>query len=488
MAFFGGDPDNFTFPRHDLDIAIFRAYEGGRPAQLAAYLPWSTKGISAGDLVFVSGNPGSTSRLDTVAELESTRDVGVPMALSYLKGRLDALHAYAAKSPENERRAKATIFGVANSFKGVTGRLEALHDAKAMAQKAADEKALRDAIAADPELAKAVSSAWDDLAALAKKEEARAADRSFLGFNGSRLLGIAGLIVRYPVELKKPNDVRFEEFRDSALASLQNRLYSGAPIYDDLEVATLANQLEQALAVLGRDHPFVKAVLGTRTPQEVAQEAVAGTKLKDPSVRKALVASGKVEASTDSMIVLARKIDPLSREFRKFREELEAGRDRAGEALAKARWKIQGKTVAPDATFTLRLSYGTVKSYPAEGTEVAPFTTFYGLYDRSASWGNKAPWALQPRWVEKRASLNLATPLDFVSTCDIIGGNSGSPTINRDGEFVGIIFDGNIESLALDYFYTDERSRAVSVDSRGILEALRKIYDAGAVADELRGK
>jgi hypothetical protein len=485
MAFFGGDPDNFTFPRHDLDIAIFRAYEGGRPAQPAAYLPWSPKGAAAGDLVFVSGNPGSTSRLDTMAELELLRDDYVPAELKYLKGRLEALRAYAAKGPENERRATAMIFGVSNSVKGITGRLEALHDKAAMDRKASAEKTLRDAIAADPELTKEAGSAVDELAALAKRQQPKTAERIFLGFGGSRLLGLAGTIVRYPVELKKPNDVRLEEFRDSALASLQNRLYSKAPLYDDLEVATLTRQLEQAAAALGPDHPFVKVVLGGKAPAEVALAAVSGTKLKDPEARKALIASGKVEASTDSMIVLARKIDPFSRELRRFEDEIEAGRDRAGEALAKARWKIQGKSVSPDATFTLRLSYGTVKSYPAEGTEVAPFTTFYGLYDRSASWGNKAPWALAPRWSERRTSLELSTPLDFVSTCDIIGGNSGSPTINREGEFVGIIFDGNIESLALDYFYTDAVSRAVSVDSRGILEALRKVYDAGAVADEL---
>jgi hypothetical protein len=491
MAFFGGDPDNFTFPRHDLDIAIFRAYEGGKPAHPPAYLPWSRTGVSAGDLVFVSGNPGSTSRLDTLAELESLKDVQVPATLKFLKRRLEVLQAYAGKGAENERRAKAQMFSFANSLKGNTGRLEALQDAKAMGEKVAQEKALRDRVALDAELSRKVGDPWTGIAAVVKKADARSQEKRFVAFAGSRLLGFAGAIVQHGVEVRKPNDIRLREFRESALASLENRLFSPAPIYDDVEVATLTDQLEQAEEALGKDHPFIKAVLQGKTPGALALEVVGGTKLKDPAVRKALVKGGtpSVGQSTDPMIVLARRIDPFTREVRKwYEEEIEASLDRLGEKLAEARWKVQGKTKPPDATFTLRLSYGTVKPYPAEGTTVAPLTTLFGLYDRSASWENKAPWSLSKRWVDKKGALDLATPLNFVSTADIIGGNSGSPTINRQGEFVGIIFDGNIESLALDYFYTDDKARAVSVDSRGIIEALRKVYDAGIVADELGGK
>ncbi|HWX25346.1 MAG TPA: S46 family peptidase, partial [Vicinamibacteria bacterium] len=397
-------------------------------------------------------------------------------------------HAFAKASGENERRAKALLFGLENSFKGNTGRFEALQDAKAMAAKAAQEKALQAKVASDPDLVQRVGDPWATIAAIEKKADARIMEARFVGFGGSRLLGIAGTIVQYPAEIQKPNDIRLQEFRESGLASLENRLYSPAPAYDDLEIVTLTDQLEQAQDALGKDHPFIKAVLQGKTPSALAQEVVSGSKLKDPAARKALVKGGAaaVQASKDPLIVLARRIDPLAREVRKWREEeIQASLDRVGEKLAEARWKIQGKTVPPDATFTLRLSYGTVKPYPAEGTSVAPLTTFYGLYDRSLSWGSKAPWALAKRWVERKPALDLGTALNFVSTADIIGGNSGSPTINRMGEFVGIIFDGNIESLALDYFYTDEKARAVSVDSRGILEALRKIYDAGAIADEL---
>jgi len=297
--------------------------------------------------------------------------------------------------------------------------------------------------------------------------------------------------VRYVAEVKKPNEQRLEEYIDSNLEPLKNRLYSRAPIYDDLEEVTFTNQLAWALERLGPTHPFVKAVLGGKAPADVAKAAIAGTKLKEPEARKALVDGGTaaVEASTDSMIVLARKIDPLAREVRKFMEdEVEAPITRAGEKIAQARWKVHGKTMPPDATFTLRLSYGTVKGFPAEGTTIAPFTTFHGMLDRSLSHGGKAPWALPERWLEKKASLKLETPLNFVSTNDIIGGNSGSPVVNAKGEFVGIVFDGNIQSLAWDYFYTDERARCVSVDARGIAEALRSVFGADALVRELTGR
>jgi hypothetical protein len=486
-AFFGGDYDNFTFPRHDLDICIMRAYENGAPAKPAAYLPWTRTGAEDGELVFVSGNPGSTARLDTYSQLESARDVLQPQTLDSLKRRLAMLRAYSAKSPENERRAKETIFSYENSIKAREGMLRALKDPKAMAAKAAAEKDLRARFAADSELAKGADP-WDTIAAAQKKYDQRFAEQRLVGFAGSRLLRHAGNIVRYVAEKQKPNDVRFEEFRDSNLASLENDLYSPAPIYDDLEEVTLADRLKEVQAGLGPDHPFVKAVLGGRTPEEVAHEAVAGTKLKDVATRKALVAGGPsaVAASKDPMIVLARKIDPLARQARAFKEdEVDAVQKRAGERIAQARWKAFGRALSPDATFTLRLAFGVVKPFPAEGTIVPARTTFYGLYDRSASFRNRPPWNLMPRWVEHKKDLELETPLDFVCTADIIGGNSGSPVINRGGEFVGIIFDGNIESLALDYYYTDEVSRAVSVDARGILEALRKVYGTTALVQEL---
>jgi peptidase S46-like protein len=488
IAFFGGDPDNFTFPRHDLDVSFFRAYENGQPVRSAAFLPWARKAVQDGELVFVSGNPGSTSRLDTMAELETARDAVLPEALAFLKRRLALLKAYSARGAEQQRRAKTTIFGIENSVKALQGRYDALLDAKAMARKAAGEKELRDKIKADPALATAVGDAWEAVAAAQKKKVARNHESRFVSFGGSRLLGMAGQIVRYVVEVKKTNETRQEEFVDANLPSLTNRLYSRAPLYADLEEATLTDQLQEAQEKLGAGHPFLKAVLAGRTPAEVAKDVVNGTRLYDVAVRKALVEGGPaaVSASTDPMVVLARRIDPLAREVRKFEEdEVEAVVTRAGERIAQARFKLYGKAMPPDATFTLRLAYGTVKPYPAEGTLVQARTTFYGLYDRAAANGYQAPWELPKRYQERKSALDLTQPLNFVHTSDIIGGNSGSPTVNRNGEFVGIIFDGNIQSLAWDYYFSDDQGRAVSVDAQGILEALRKVYDAGSLADEL---
>ncbi len=483
IAFFGGDPDNFTFPRHDLDVAFFRAYENERPARPAAHLPWTREGVRDGELVFVSGNPGSTSRLKTMAELFALRDHAVPASLRFLERRLKLLAAYSARGAEQARRARSLLRSYENAQKAYRGRLDALLDAKAMAAKAAAEQELR-AKAGPGE-----AGAWDAVAAAQAKANARFRDYRYVTFNRApQLLTLAGQILRYAAETAKPNEQRLPEFVDAALPSLQNATLSKAPIYDDFEELLLADWLAEARDALGAEHAFVKATLGGRSAAEVARQAVSGTKLEDVALRTALMKGGLagLQSSADPMLALARAIDPLNRELRRFFEdEVDAVILRAHERIAQARWRSLGKTIHPDATFTPRLSYGVVKSFPAEGTEVAPFTTFHGLYDRWASWGGKEPWNLPKRYLDAKAALNLETPLNFASTADIIGGNSGSPTLNRNGEFVGIIFDGNIQSLALDYYFTEEKARAVSVDARGILEALRKVYGASALAEEL---
>ena len=491
MAFFGGDPDNFTFPRHDLDICLMRAYENGRPVKPESFLRWSPTGVADGDLVFVSGHPGSTSRLETMARLEYLRDHAWPFNLEAYKRRLAALRAYSALGAEQTRRALGQVFGYENSQKAVGGYHAALLDAKAMAAKAEDEKALRAKVAADPELARSTGDPWAAVARIQEKLAPRAMDVRLVGFGGSQLLGLAGQIVQYVAEVKKPNGRRYGEFVDANLDSLRNQLVSPAPIYADLEAATLADQFQLALDKLGPAHPFVRAVLAGKAPAEAAKAAVDGTTLANVAARQALLDGGEpaVAASTDAMIELARRIDPMVREMRRFVEdEVEAPTTRAMEKVAQARWRVYGRTVPPDATFTLRLSYGTVKGFPAEGTVVAPFTTFYGLFDRAISHGGKEPWALAPRWKEKMPSVDGAVPLNFASTNDIIGGNSGSPVVDRAGNFVGIIFDGNIHSLAWDYYFSDERGRAVSVDARGIIEALRKVYGADGLVRELTAR
>ena len=490
IAFFGGDPDNYTYPRHDFDVCFFRAYENGRPAVPPAFLPWSKKGIADGDPVLVPGNPARSARQNTLAQLVSEREVLLPSVLKYVSQRLRALGAYSARGPEQTRRGLSDTFELENSRKAFEGRLLALYDAKGMARKADDEKTLRAQVAADPALQSAIGDPWGQVSATLQKSDPRVDERRFVSFGGSVLFTKAGQIVRLTAEVAKPNEKRLEEFEDSALPSLKNELFSAAPIYADLEEALLADQFAQAREALGASHPFVQAVLEGKSPEEAAHALVAGTRLQDVKVREGLVKGGTkaVLASTDPLIVLARKVDPLAREARRFRdEEVRAPTTRAEEKIAEARFKVHGRSAYPDATFSLRLSYGRVKGYPAEGTRVAPFTTFHGLFDRSLSFGGKAPWNLPARWLEKKGALDLSVPLNFVCTADIIGGSSGSPVLDKEGEVVGLVFDGNIESMAWDYFYTDEQARAVALDSRAVLEALRHLFDAQELVKELVG-
>ena len=309
------------------------------------------------------------------------------------------------------------------------------------------------------------------------------------GFN-SDLAQFARWIVRSADERSKPNGERLREYRDSALSSLEQRLFSSAPVYKNFDTVVLADSLAQMQEALGADDPAVKAALAGKSPDEVAKAAIAGTKLEDVAVRKQLYDGGKkaMEASTDPMIVLLRNVEPIARTLRKrFDDEVDAVERRDGATIAKARFEQSGFNQPPDATFTLRLSYGAVKGYDENGKKIAPFTTMAGAFQHADEHGNKDPYKLAESWTKMKSKLNLTTPLNFVSTPDIIGGNSGSPTINKSAEVVGIIFDGNIQSLVWNFFFEEHQGRAVSVDSRGIIEALRNIYDANALADELTG-
>ena len=398
IAFFGGDPDNFTFPRHDVDICLMRAYEGGQPVKPAAYLRWTGKGVGEGDLVFVSGHPGSTSRLETMARFAYYREKMFPFRLEQLARRIGALRAYAAKGEEQQRRALDVIFSYENSQKAYLGFAAALDDASAMARKAEDERALREKVAADPALASATGDPWATIAAVQQKLAPRAMEARLVGFAGSRLLGIAGEIVEYVVEVKKPNEKRYEEYVDANLDSLRNELLSPAPVYADLEEVMLAEQLQLALEKLGPDHPFVKVALQGLTPAEAARAAIAGTKLADPALRRAQLQGGERLSQVRDSMTASTALDPMGRESGGSGGRVDAPTTRAMERIAQARWKVYGRTLSPDATFTLRLSYGTVKAFPAEGTIVAPFTTYYGLFDRSFSHGGKSPWNLPSRW------------------------------------------------------------------------------------------
>ncbi len=490
-AFFGGDHDNFTFPRYDLDITFFRVYENDKPVHLDNYLRWSKVGVKDGDLIFVSGNPGHTDRLDTVAQLLFLKNVDYPSRLASYKRRIAMLQKFSAESPENARIAQEDIFGLQNAQKAITGEYEGLQDVKVLNQMNAAEhereKAYMDKHAGDPdpwdEISNAVKANREIYDALTYLERMR-------GLN-SDLASYARTLVRAAEEKPKPNGGRLREYRDSALPSLEQHLFSSAPIYKNLETATLAIGLAQMQEAVGPEDPAVKTALNGKSPEEAAKTLIAGTKLDDVALRKQLYEGGKaaVDASADPLIVLLRAVDPEARETRKrFDDEVDAVVRRAGATIARARFAQSGFTQPPDATFTLRLSYGAVKGYEENGKKIPYFTTIGGAFQHAEAHGSKPPYDLAGSWLKMKSKLNLDTPLNYVSTADIIGGNSGSPTVNKAGELVGIIFDGNIQSLALDFYYDERQARAVHVDSRGIIEALRKIYGADALANELTGE
>jgi hypothetical protein len=491
IAFFGGDPDNFTYPRYDLDMALFRVYENGKPVETQNYLKWNPQGAADGELVFVSGNPGSTARLDTMAQIEDMRDYSLPLVLKLLRRRLGVLQQYSALGPEQAREAARQIFGIENSLKAFNGEYEGLLDKALIAKKQKEESDFRALVDSKPEWKKRYGAAWDDIAQAEQKYQGRLKQARFAGVRASSMAQNALTIVDYVAEVKKPDGQRLDGFHDSELESLRFRLLSPAPAYPHLEEALLADGFAQALEELGPDDPFVRAALDGRAPKDVAKEVIAGTRIADPAFRKSLLEGGEaaVAASTDPLVVLARRIDPVTRELRKWVEDnVESVETTAGEKIGQARFAVYGKSTYPDATFTLRLSYGTVKGYPMNGTQAPPKTTLYGLYDRADGFDRKPPFDLPRRYLERKEKLDLSTPINFVNTCDIIGGNSGSPVINRKAELVGLIFDGNIESLVGDYVYNLENNRAVAVHTGAMTEALRKLYDAGPLADELEGK
>ncbi|HZN06652.1 MAG TPA: S46 family peptidase [Pyrinomonadaceae bacterium] len=493
-AFFGGDPDNFNFPRYNIDMALVRVYENGQPVKPEHYFKWSTAGAKEGSLVFVTGHPGSTSRLNTVAHLEQLRDTSIPIIIRLLERREALLKKYMAMGEEQTRQSQSDLNSIQNSLKVYRGQLAGLKEPSLLARKQKEEAALRKSVAATPERQKMYGGAWDTIAAAHKTyptyiRERRIFDQA-AGFNTS-YFNMARALVRLATESEKPNAERLPEYTDARRASLELGLYSPAPIHDDFEKLKLADSLGFMVELLGADHALVKQVLDGKSPEERANEMITGTKLKDVAFRKQLAAGGRkaIEESTDPMIVVARLIDAKARETRKRYESEVIGVERANYAkIARALFDTEGTKLYPDATFTLRLSYGTVQGYTENGKKVAPFTTLGGLYARADQFKHQFPWVLPQRWMQKKSALNLDTPFNFVSTNDIIGGNSGSPTINQNGELVGLIFDGNIQSLVGDFMYDGSVNRAISVDSRGMLEVLTKVFGGNEVASELTGK
>ncbi|HMN95614.1 MAG TPA: S46 family peptidase [Phycisphaerales bacterium] len=491
IAFFGGDPDNFEYPRHCLDMALFRIYENGEPLRAEHFLETNPDGASDGELTFVFGHPGRTQRQLTADHLRFLRDVEAPMVLNLLARREVATTAFAGRSPEAARRAEGDLFGIANSRKARTGMLDTLQDPAFIAGKRDADSALRRRIAADAEARDAAAGAdalivaslrdTDDLLARhAVLEQARGA---------GDLFRIARTLVRLAAESEKPNDERLPPFRDSNRAALELELYSPAPIHEDLEALRLSLWLARIVEVFGGDHPIVATALAGESPSARAH-ALIKTRLGDVETRRRVAGAGPaaIRAARDPLLILARDLDAESRRLRKLHEDEVLGpqRDAYGR-LARARFIVDGESSYPDATFTLRMSFGPIRGYEEEGRAVAPFTTIAEVFTRADERGDAFPFALPPSWRERKERIDGSTPFNFVSTADIIGGNSGSPVVDQDGRLVGLIFDGNIHSLAWDYAFDDRQGRAISVDVRAMLEALRDVYDAQHLADEMLG-
>ncbi len=496
VASFGGDVDNFEYPRCDLDVCFFRAYENGKPARPAHFFRWSRRAPEPGDLVFVLGHPGSTNRLDTLARLRHRRDVTLPYTLDRLRAQEALLLQFSARGPEQARMAHKDLHRAANSRKAVAGQYQGLLDPEILRRKADEELSLLAAVKLEGDAAKHRAF----LSALERIEEA---EKTLAGFEkefdllergdafDSELFRIARHLLRLTTERPKPSAERLREYRDSALESLEFQLFSPAPIHAELERARLAGSLSFLAERLGGDHPLVVRVLDGKPPATRAADLVAGCGLADPAQRRRLAAGGlkAVEESPDAMLRLARLIDDEARALRRrYEDQVEEVERQANAVIARARFDVLGASVPPDATFTLRLAFGVVKGYTADCVALPHTTTFGDLFARAERQEYREPFALPKRWRDGKDKVDLGTPLNFVSTADTIGGNSGSPVLNRKGELVGINFDRNRHGLVRNFVYTDEQARHIAVQSRAVLEALERLYEARPLADELLGR
>ncbi len=482
-AFFGGDADNFEYPRYNLDATIMRVYEDGKPAQLTNFLRWNTDPLTDGELVFVSGNPGRTQRIFTSAALKFLRDDRIPYVLDYLRRKEILMQQFGLGGTEETRRARDELFGIQNSRKAYTGMLAGLQNPATMASKEASESQLLEKVKSDPKLAE-LAAAWDEIATV---QEAK---REMLGQTvslRSQLFSLAMDLVLLAAEDQKTNGERLREFADSGRESLLQKLTSTAPVYRDLEQVKLADELSRLVELRGAEDELVVRVMAGKGPRDRAAEILAGSKIDEVPERQKLIDGGinAVNASDDTLIALAQT---LQEEYRRIREQSEQLQERERQAYAQitgAVSAVNGTGGYPDATFTLRLAYGVVKGYEEDGKQIPPTTNFAGAYQHAESHKGQKDFDLPESWMKSKADVDLQTQLNFVCTADIIGGNSGSPVVNQKGELVGLIFDGNIQSLTSDYLYTDEQGRAVSVSGVGILEAIRSVYKAGELADQI---
>jgi hypothetical protein len=487
IAQFGGDPDNFTYPRYCLDFSFFRAYENGKPASSPDFLVWSREGVKDGGLTFVSGNPGNTGRLLAIAQMEFSRDISYPLILRLYKERIERLLAFGAKNTENKRVAQDYLDEGQNEYKSLIGFERGLKNPKLMERKREEEGRLRAAIEADPGKKEKFGRLWDEIAA-AYKEYATFFKPYYLlegTPDDSQLFSIARSVVRYAEETAKPNDQRLREYQEAGLPSLEQKMHSSAPLNSALEEVMLAEQFRFLQKELGADDSVVKAVLAGQNPEQAAHHYVSTSTIQDVGERKRLAHSlDAVKNSKDGMIQLALLFEGPARRYRRlFEDKVQAVITSSAAKIAQARFSVYGSSEYPDATFTPRLSYGPVKGYISVTGQPVPYaTTFAGLYKHATG---KEPFRLPARWIKAKSALDLNTPFDFVTTADTHGGNSGSPTVNEKGEIIGILFDGNLEGLENRYIYTEEQARSVHVSSNAIREALKKVYNSDWLLGEL---
>jgi V8-like Glu-specific endopeptidase len=484
---FGGDPDNFQFPRWCLDMSLLRVYENGKPASTPDHLSFEWAGAKDGEAVFVPGHPGTTQRLLIVAQLKTQRDVFLPFWLlrfSELRGRMIQ---YSKTSSEAARTSKDYLDSVENAIKVRRVQLASLLDDRMMEQHAAEERKLREAVNADAAAKTAAGNAWDDIARAEQRYREILIPYTWLeggaAFN-SELFGYARQLVRAADERAKPNAERLREYTDAGLARLKPALEAATPVYPAFEGVRLSFSLERMREYLGPDHPIVKAVLGVKSPDDRARELVTGSSLADPKVRIKLFEGGAaaLRGSTDTMIALARDVDAESRRLRKIYEEVQGIEAVAQQKIAEVRFKIYGTQVYPDATFTLRLSYGAVAGWNEAGTPVDPFTRLDRLYARASG---APPFVLPKSWLDVKQRLDTSTRANFITTNDIVGGNSGSPMVNAEGRIVGLAFDGNIHSIAGSFWFDPQVNRTVGVHPEFIRTALGKVYPVARLAKEL---
>lgn len=490
VAYFGGDPDNFTYPRYDLDFSLFRIYDNDKPFKTDHYFKWSQDGAKEGEPVFVIGNPGRTSRLLTVSQLEFNRDHTYPYFIDLLQGNYDIYDEYIQNHPDQKMKYETRLFGISNSLKAYHGSLGGLRDPYLIARKKAFEKDFKAKVMANPTLAEKYGSVWDDIAAV-QVEKTRLFSSvnayNLFGFGRSQYFSIAARLLQYADIMEMPDSTRPKDYRGAALEEMKSKFFP-SNFNSDLEKMILAFQLKSMQSLLGTSSEPFNSLLGGRTPEDATNFLEGSTSLGDSaSVVKMLNGNPEdILRSTDPFIQFALAIQQTAKDLRPQYEKLNAQEAADGQLLGRALYDVFGSTIPPDATFTLRIADGVVKGYDYNGTTAPTHTTFYGMYNRYYSFGKQYPWSLPANWQNPPADFDLSTPLDFVATNDIIGGNSGSPVLNEKLQIVGLIFDGNIESLPGDVIYIDTYNRSVAVHSDAIPEALKYIYHADRLVNEMK--